>query len=70
MEREEVVKAYRILNLPVKYHDSIWKLKSELGYKVELNEVYKKIIEIGLKHVKEHWDEFLQMKEEKEKQKA
>jgi hypothetical protein len=64
---ERVVKSYHLQNIPTRIHDEIWKIKSDLGYVVELHEVYKLILEIGLRHVKEHWNEFLELKEEKEK---
>jgi hypothetical protein len=66
-DSERVISTYRIFNLPAKIHDEIWRLKSKLGYEVELHEVYKLVLSIGLHHAKEHWNEFEKLREEKKK---
>lgn len=58
---------YRIIDMDPKLHRRMWEIKVELGTRVELHEVAKKIIEIGLMHHKEHRDLFEKLKEEKEK---
>jgi hypothetical protein len=65
--RGKVVRTYHIYNLPASLHNEVWKLKSELGFEVELHEVYKLVLSIGLRHAREHWNEFEKLREEKKK---